>query len=113
MSLFRICTSTRTIIMSTIETILLFGQLVEDDDVVNAVQELGPEVLLELVVDLLLHPVVVRRRVVLGGEPHRHGLRDVPGAEVRGEDEHGVLEVHDPALAVGQAVRLPEPGATC
>ena len=33
-------------------------ELVEDDDVVHAVQELGPEVLLQLLADLGLHPVV-------------------------------------------------------
>ena len=38
---------------------LVLGQLVEDDDVVDAVEELRPEVLLELVVDLELHPLVV------------------------------------------------------
>jgi effector-binding domain-containing protein len=32
---------------------LVLGQLVEHDDVVDAVEELGPEVLLELVVDLV------------------------------------------------------------
>ena len=33
-------------------------QLVEDDRLVDAVQELRPEVLLQRVVDLLLHPLV-------------------------------------------------------
>ena len=37
---------------------LVLGQLVEDDRLVDAVQELGPEVLLERLVDLLLHPLV-------------------------------------------------------
>jgi hypothetical protein len=39
---------------------LVLGQLVEHDDVVDAVEELRPEVLLELLVDLVLHPLVVR-----------------------------------------------------
>ena len=41
---------------------LVLGQLVEHDDVVDTVEELGTEVLLELVLDLGLHPVVVDRR---------------------------------------------------
>jgi hypothetical protein len=50
---------------------LLLRQLVEHDDVVDAVEELGAEVLLELVVDLGLHPLVVRR-------PGRPALRRSP-----------------------------------
>ena len=38
---------------------LLDGQRAEDDDRVDAVQELGPELLLELLEDLVLHPVVL------------------------------------------------------
>jgi len=34
---------------------LLLGQLVEDDDVVDPVEELGPEDLLELAHDPVLH----------------------------------------------------------
>ena len=41
-------------------------QLVEHDDVVDAVQELGPEVLLEFLADLRLHPVAQDLR----SEPH-------------------------------------------
>jgi hypothetical protein len=43
---------------------------VEDHDVVDTVEELGPEVLLELLLHLGLHPVVVGLGVVgLGGKP--------------------------------------------
>src|SRR4051794_15891035 len=82
---------------------LLLRQLVEHDDVVDAVQELRAEVLLQLVVDLGLHPLVVRLLVVALGEAEPHGLADVLRAEVRGEDDDGVLEVDRPALTVGQA----------
>ena len=42
------------------------AQLVEDDGVVDAVQELRAEVLLERIVDLLLHALVAHRLVGLG-----------------------------------------------
>src|SRR5699024_8242891 len=44
---------------------LFHAQLREHDRVIDAVEELGAEVLLELLVDLLLHPVVVGLRVPL------------------------------------------------
>ena len=46
---------------------LAAGELVEHDDLVDAVEELGPEVLLQRIVDLLLHALVAHRGVV-GGE---------------------------------------------
>jgi hypothetical protein len=76
---------------------------VEDDRVVDPVEELRPEVLLELVVDLVLHPLVVRVGVVRALEAERHRLGHVPGAQVRGQDDHRVLEVHDATLAIGEA----------
>ena len=56
---------------------LLGGELVEDDDVVDAVEELGPEVPLELVVHLLLHLVVgdATRRPVRTRAPTSSGRR--------------------------------------
>ena len=51
--------SSLAIMRSTIVTISSSRELVEHDDVVDAVEELGAEVLLELVVDLVLHPLVV------------------------------------------------------
>ena len=84
---------------------LVLGQLVEDDDVVDAVEELRAEVLLQLVVDLLLHPLVVVLAATLGeAEPDRLG--DVGRAQVRGEDQHGVLEVDRAALTVGEPAVL-------
>ena len=66
----------------------------EHDDVVDAVDELGPEVLLHDLHHRLLHLRVVR----LAGH-----LLDHLRAEVRGHDDHGVAEVDGAALAVGQA----------
>ena len=80
---------------------LLGRQLVEHDDVIDAVEELRTEVLLQLVVDLLLHPLVVVVTAA-GGEAQADRLGDVGGTQVRGEDQHGVLEVDRAALAVGQ-----------
>ena len=81
------------------------GQLVEDDDVVDAVEELRAEVLLQLVVDLLLHPLVVVLAAALGeAQPDR--LADVGRAQVGGEDQHRVLEVDRATLPVGQPAVL-------
>ena len=86
----------------------VLGQLVEDDDVVDTVEELRAEVLLQLVVDAVLHALVlrIRVRVVVVGEAEPHRLRDVLRAQVRGEDEHRVLEIHDATLAIGQPAIL-------
>jgi len=52
--------------------------------------------------DLRLHLLVPRRRVgpLLEAEVHR--LRDIPRTEVRRHDDDRVLEVHDPALRIGE-----------
>src|SRR4029450_11145509 len=78
----------------------------EDHDVVQAVEELGTEVLLELVRHLVLHPVVVRIGVSATGEAQVEALGDVTGAEVRGHDDHGVLEVDHSALRIGKPAVL-------
>src|SRR6478736_5400330 len=84
---------------------LVAAQVREDDGVVDTVEELGPEVLLELVGDLGLHPLVVRAAVGSGREAHV-GLGDVPRAEVGRHDDDGVLEVDHPTLRVGEAAVL-------
>ena len=83
---------------------LLDAQLVEDDRVVDAVQELGPELRLERVVDLLLHPLVART-LVSRREAHPR-LAQVGRAQVGGHDEHGVAEVDRAPLRVGQPALL-------
>src|SRR5690554_487561 len=80
---------------------LVLAQLVEDDRLVDPVQELGPEVLLERLVDLLLH-LFVRDRLV-GPTEAQARLAQVGRAEVRGHDQHGVAEVDRAALGVGEA----------
>ncbi|CKS72313.1 Protein of uncharacterised function (DUF3170) [Mycobacterium tuberculosis] len=84
---------------------LLAGQLVEDDDVVDAVEELRAEVFLQLVVDLLFHPLVVVLTAALG-KAQTDRLRDVGGAQIGRKDQHGVLEVHRAALPVGEPAIL-------
>src|SRR5579885_1607778 len=83
---------------------LVLAELVEHDRLVDAVQELRPEVLLEGVVDLLLHLLVGDGLVGLA-EAHRR-LAEVGGAQVRGHDQHGVAEVDRAPLGVGEATLL-------
>src|SRR5438034_316707 len=74
---------------------------VEDDDVVDAVQELRSERALELLQHALLH-LLVGRLVALLEEPGRHALPDQARAEVRRHDQDRVLEVDDVTERVGQ-----------
>src|SRR4051812_38072442 len=83
---------------------LLLLQLVEHDHVVDAVEELGPEDLLQLSHDPVLH-VVVRDAglVVRDGEPERRVASDLLRADVRRHDHDRVTEVDRPPLRVRQA----------
>ncbi len=78
---------------------LLLTQRMEDDDLVDAVEELGPEVAAQHVHDLGLGLFVL-----LVGRPTRlqPSLDDVRTQVGRGDDD-GVGEIHHPALAVGEA----------
>ncbi len=69
---------------------ILHGQGVEDDDLVYAVQEFRAEV----AVQLLQHPLLGCLR------PQ---LLDPVATYIGGHDDHGVLEVDRPPVAVGQA----------
>ena len=83
--------------------LVLAGQLVEDDHVVDPVEELGPEDLLELAHDPVLHVVVGDPGLVVGDrEAERRVARDLGGPDVRGHDHDGVAEVDGAALRVGQ-----------
>jgi hypothetical protein len=84
---------------------LRLRELREHDRVVDTVEELGLEVLLQLLVDLALHHVVADGRVALDLETDR-AARDRGGAEVGRHDDDGVLEVDDAALAVGETTLL-------
>src|SRR4051794_20047315 len=86
---------------------LVLLQLVEDDDVVDAVEELGPEHLLELAHDATLHVLVGHAGLVVGDREAERGVpRDLAGPDVRGHDHDRVAEVHRAALRVGQAAVL-------
>ena len=90
---------------------LLDLEAAEDDDRVDAVQELGPELRLELVEDLLLHPVV-GLLLVLGLvdrdrlEAEARVLEERLRADVAGHDDDRVAEVDPAALGVGQVAVL-------
>jgi hypothetical protein len=68
----------------------------EDDDVVDAVQELGPEVAVQCAHHLLgcFFEILFRA--------HASALQE-RRADVRGHDEDGVLEIDHAAFAIGEA----------
>ena len=68
----------------------------EQDDLVDAVQELRPEGLLEIVLDQSLELIAIAPLPRL----------DQRAGQVRGHDDQGVLEIHVPALAIGQPAIL-------
>ena len=74
----------------------------EDDDLVDAVQELGAEDLLELAHDPVLHLVVGEAGVVADGEAEGLVLGDRGRADVRRHDHDRVAEVDLAALGVRQ-----------
>ena len=81
---------------------LRLGELTEHDDVIKAVEELGTELFLEFAVHLLLHAVVARLGVRTEVEARVHCLGDIARAQIGGQDDDRVLEVHLATLAVGQ-----------
>ncbi len=64
---------------------LVLSELVEHDDVVDTVEELRSEVLLELVVDLVLHPLVVGlgAGALVKPRPTAFEMSDVPRFDVK------------------------------
>ena len=80
---------------------LLLGQALVVDDLVQAVQELGAELRLEQGVDLLLG--LVAQLVGALCPALLQIVQDDVAAQVGGQDDDGVLEVHRAALAVGDA----------
>ena len=86
---------------------LVAGQGVEDHRRVDAVQELGPEALLDLGQQLVLHPLVTDIHGLggVGSRAEADGTGAFPdevGADVGGHDDDGVPEIHAAALGVGQ-----------
>ena len=72
---------------------MLFAERVEDDDLIDAVDELGPEIRLHLA-----HHRQLDQLVIVAGH-----LLDHLAAEVGGHHDDGVLEVHRPPLPVRHA----------
>ncbi len=86
---------------------LVFRQLVEHDHFVDAVQELGPEDLLELSHHPALHLAVLETTVAhVLAEAKGLPLRDGARADVRGHDDDAVTEVHSASLGVGEPTVL-------
>src|SRR5262245_6300338 len=81
---------------------LFLRQLVEDDHLVDAVQELRAEDLLQLAHDPVLHLLVRQAALVAEREAERLVLRDRRGADVRRHDHDRVPEVDLAPLRVGQ-----------
>src|SRR5918997_1445304 len=76
-------------------------KLVKDDGLVDPVEKLGTEDLTKLRRDPSLHLLVGEPSLVVT-EAQGLGLVDVLGTDVGGHDEDHVLEVHCPALRVGE-----------
>src|SRR5882672_587017 len=74
----------------------LFRERVEDDDLVHAVQEFGPEVAAHLFEHGLFHPLVI------GALERAAVFQDAAPSDVRGHDHDRVFEIHDAPLSVGQ-----------
>src|SRR5215210_1025554 len=74
-------------------------ELVEDDDLVDPVEELGTEDLAQFARDPALH-LLVGETGVIRAEAQRLGLVDRLRPDVGGHDENDVLEVHGAALRV-------------
>jgi hypothetical protein len=91
---------------------LLLRELPEHDDLVQAVEELWPEVALQLLVDQALDAAVAHvllRLLVVGAQEEAEAaaaLLDHAGTHVGGHDDERVLEVHGAALAVREAAVL-------
>src|SRR5438105_3948374 len=85
---------------------LLLRELREDDHLVDAVQELGPEDLLQVAHHAGLHVVVGEPRLVADREAEGLVLRDRAGPDVRGHDHDRVAEVDLAALRVGEPTVL-------
>ena len=74
----------------------------EDDDLVDAVEELRAEVLAQRLLHRLLELLLLAGAVAAAGEAER-GLLLHSRAQVAGHDDDGVAEVDGAAVAVGQA----------
>jgi len=78
------------------------GELAEDDDLVETVEEFGTEMVLQLRLEHFLH-LIVGDRIIALPEPELVLVRNPVGPDVAGHDEDHVFEVHMPPERVGQA----------
>ncbi len=84
---------------------MFFLQLMENDDFIDAVQELGPEGPLQIRQDPVLNALIglLRRR-----RPKTDGSfpLEVLGTHVGGHDNHGIAKIYLPPLGIGEAAVL-------
>mgnify|MGYP006928870100 CR=1 FL=1 len=78
----------------------------EHDDLIDTVQELGPEQLLHLAHDAGLDLLVGKAGLALGAEAERGGRGDLAGAHVGRHDDDRVAEIDRATLGVGQTTFL-------
>mmetsp|Transcript_20104 Transcript_20104/g.33574 ORF Transcript_20104/g.33574 Transcript_20104/m.33574 type:complete len:214 (+) Transcript_20104:276-917(+) len=88
-------------------TDLLLVQRLEDDDLIQTVEELGPEEAFQLVMHLGLEPLVHGHVGIIGTSIKAQALSDqrllnLLGSAVGGQNDQSVLERNDAALGVRQ-----------
>ena len=79
------------------------GQLVEHNDLIDTIEELGPEDTFELSHDTSLHVIVLKAAFGhLLRKPQDLSLGDGGGADVGCHDDDGIAKIHGPALGIGE-----------
>ena len=81
---------------------MLFGELVEDDDLINTVQKFRAESPFQVALDLALAFFLVERAVISTPETYPFCVFYQLSADIRRHNEDGVAEVYRVALTVGQ-----------
>ncbi|OPZ77664.1 MAG: hypothetical protein BWY79_01082 [Actinobacteria bacterium ADurb.Bin444] len=75
----------------------------EHNDLIDTVEELGPEDALELSHDTSLHVIVLKAAFGhLLRKPQDLSLGDGGGADVGCHDDDGIAKIHGPALGIGE-----------
>ena len=80
---------------------LISGELVEDDDIIDTVEEFRAEVVLEFVLNLALHAIVICEVVICVSKTKSKRLRDIASTEVGSHDDDSVLKVNGATLRIG------------
>ena len=81
---------------------IFVGQLVEDYDLVDTVEEFRPERCLERIGNGLLHSLIILGGFVCAESERIVCSRDSGSADVGGHDDDGILEVDLSALGIGK-----------